>query len=82
MIFRKDPRQNPAGALERYNLARARLYAQADKYRPFHNVWPEYRNDEEFYFDFVFNVWASQSQIKNFTEFLISQHPGRGQITA
>lgn len=60
-IFRKEPRLNPRLALERYNLARNQLYADKDKLNPFHNVWPAYRDQDEFYNDFIFTVQATPS---------------------
>ena len=70
VIFRRDPRQNPQLALDRYNLARNQLYSLQDKLNPFHNCWPTYRDNMEYYNDFVFCVQAPPKQIESFTGFL------------
>jgi len=49
---------------------------------PFHNCWPTYRDNNEYYNDFVFCVQVPQKQIRSFTEFLSEQPPDGGNISA
>lgn len=49
---------------------------------PFHNAWPEYSNEAEFYNDFVYTVWASPTNIHNFTNYLATVPVHQGQINA
>lgn len=81
-IFRRDPRQNHALCLERYNKARQLMYVHEKRTNPFHNVWPVYQDAMEYYNDFVFSVWCPPQLVKNFTEFLRDRPPGSGNISA
>ena len=81
-IFRKEPKMNPKAALERYAHARTMMYARADKLRPFHNVWPTYNGDENFYYDFVFTVKCPPKLREEFKKHLTNHPPYGGNIQA
>lgn len=81
-LLRRDPRQNPGMSLTRYNQCRADMYSRREKLYPFHNVWPEYRTEMEFYNDFVFTVWAAPSTINRFGNYLEKVPLEQGQISA
>lgn len=45
-------------------------------------MWPEYQNETEFYNDFIFTVWASPSNVSNFTNYLATVPVESGHINA
>jgi hypothetical protein len=81
-VLRKDPRQNPQASLERYNFCRIDCYQRRIKLYPFHNAWPQYSNENEYYNDFVYTVWASPTNVRNFTEYLGRVPLQEGMINA
>lgn len=81
-LMRKDPRQNPGAALQRYIECRLDCYKRRIKLYPFHNCWPEYSNETEYYNDFIYTVWASPSNVQNFTQYLATVPVHQGQISA
>ena len=58
------------------------MYKRVLKLVPFHNCWPTYNNQEEFYNDFVYTVWASPSNIASFKSYLSSVPIQAGSINA
>jgi len=66
----------------RYVLAKNQIYAAQETLKPYHNVWPSYQNDMEYYNDFVFTVSAPPNQIQEFTEYLSKQPDFGANISA
>lgn len=58
------------------------LYKRCEKVVPFHNCWPKYHTQEEFYNDFVYTVWASPTTINNFKLHLATVPVQPGTINA
>lgn len=80
--MRREPKLNPVAAFSRYKDCKLDMYRRKEKLYPYHNLWPNYDNDREYYNEFLYNIWATPAKIQECIGYLGSIPPEAGQITA
>ena len=69
-IDRDDPRENFPAAFERYQATLKALEKKKGLLKPFWNLWPKYKNIDEFMTDYEFTSYVSEEGIPQICQFM------------
>jgi hypothetical protein len=62
-IDREDPRENHATSFQNYYKGIEQLELKRDVMKPFHNLWPRYKNKADYITDYDYNCYVSGEAI-------------------
>jgi hypothetical protein len=69
-IDRVDPRTKPEEQYALYQNTLAEIDSRKDKVRPFNNLWPKYRDQNEFIGDYIYTVWGNPEYLEGYMAYI------------
>ena len=71
-IDRNDPRENIESNFKSYSACIKLMEERQDLIKPFYNLWPKYKNSNEYMTDYEFNCYVSSEGVPQVIQFMNS----------